>query len=97
MCERQLRPMNEEGFLALRAAVVRKACEDYLTAGPHQIKQLKQFFMSDVFYWWSDLDPEILIGQLNRMRAVGRTHLYTEDEPDDRRMNNTSFHGNTTS
>lgn len=80
MSEQTLRPMNEEGFLALRAAVVRKACEDYLTAGPHQLKTLKQFFMSEAFCWWSDLDPEVLIPQLNRMRALGKKHLYPEQE-----------------
>ena len=81
MGKNEHRPMTESGFLELRAAVVRKACDDYLAASDGYAKSvIREWFRSDVFPFWCDADPNAILKRLDvlRRRTVRRVILDEE-------------------
>lgn len=70
------RPMDTDGMRALCAAVVANACEEFLQAPNKQAWRYLDWFRSQDFEFYSDLDPETVIRQLIRMKNKGRKTLY---------------------
>ena len=70
------RYMDEEGFQALRAAVVAQACEEFLNSTPRRGAYIISWIRSEDFAFFSDLDPEAIISQLYKMRKRGIRHLF---------------------
>jgi len=65
---REHKPIHPIGLENLKAAVVHRACDDYLTAGPGGRAAIIRWIRSDEFLLWSDLDPETLIEQLQKIK-----------------------------
>ena len=65
---------HERGWYALSAAIVQKACEDYMKAilynSPRKRMEIEKFFRSKYFQCISNIDPEWLIGKLNDKREI---------------------------
>lgn len=72
-------PMDSQGFDALRSAVVERACNDYLTAGPHEKATIRKWFLDSSFSFWSKMRPHVILAQLEYMRSKNQKTLYSQE------------------
>ena len=68
--------MSLDGANELKASVVYRACQDYLSSGPHQRGLIKAWFLSDIFSFWCNIDGMTIIHRLDKMIEEGKTKLY---------------------
>ena len=62
-----------EGCCRLAAAVIRQAHEDYITAGPYELRRIEQFVRSELFQLYAmgtNPDPDTVLRIWSQERSV---------------------------
>lgn len=81
MSQREFRPMDENGFRALRAEVVKRACNDYLKTSKAQVRnKIRRWFRSDAFSFFCDADADSILKQLDILRKEKKKRLIFDEE-----------------
>ena len=72
--------MTESGFLSLRAAVVRQACDDYLDAVSNSTRsKIRDWFLSENFLIFCDMPGKDIVKRLEVLRKREKRKLVLED------------------